>query len=309
MFHATPCTPIELATLMLQWQHIQTVPFNLNHCSATYHGLLLIALSSVCSTYLGPNKQSMHLDTCYPVPCSRHMSLHPTRIQMLTLGLACREVLDACDLLRQICLLNERLASAVLAEGALWHLATLLITLDTTIKERRRATDLLPRSTNASPYMSLSLAAHRRHHCLGTDVLSTQLSLPLPGASSVPVATRSHVTGLVVPDLSAAHRQEGQGGDGKIATVTALEASVSQAAMATVVVLLQQCEGAQASFLLLGGVAAVLSLLAELQVQPWHLNTLCQLCYKEERDIAWQTKGYKAQDTPGWLNLVSSTPA
>lgn len=166
-------------------------------------------------------------------------------LQTLALGVEAGEVLAACDLLRQLSHLQQRLTAAILAEGALWLLVCLLMRYNDLLKRRRTSSAL---HAVASP----PGAGHRGN--LGFDLVRTAVQ-QAPRVAGVEAAAR------------AAQRAAEADAGSHAAAALPMATSVAHAAMLTLDVLLQQDSAAQESFLLLGGISVTLSLLAEFQVR------------------------------------------
>lgn len=165
-------------------------------------------------------------------------------LQTLALGVEAGEVLAACDLLRQLSRLQQRLTAAILAEGALWLLVCLLMQYN----------DLLKRRRTSSALHAVALTPGAGRGVLGSDLVHT-------AAHQAP-----RVAGLEAAARAAQQAAEADAGSHAAAALP-MATSVAHAAMLTLDVLLQQDSAAQESFMLLGGISVTLSLLAEFQVR------------------------------------------
>ena len=187
------------------------------------------------------------------------MPLIAVPLQTLALGVDAGEVLDACELLRQLSRLQERLACAILAEGALWLLVCLLMQYDTLLKQRRQPLELnaagLPASTSTRGRLAFDLL--RPSNLSGT-------------------AHTSRVTGTEAAFQAAQRSAEADAASHAAASLP-VATSVAHAAMLTLDALVQHSCATQESFLLLGGTSVSLSLLAEFQVCRLHLQLLVTL--------------------------------
>jgi hypothetical protein len=143
-----------------------------------------------------------------------------------------------------MCLLHNHLAENVLKEGALWRLLRLLFEFDICLKSRRQAE---PGSIKSHLNTPESQPLIRTRFCFH----ATQV---LPSTSKMQTTNS-----VAAPTECAEDRPHA------IASLP-LAASVACAAMSTLTTLLEQSNAAQEAFLLLGGVAVVLSMLAEFQV-------------------------------------------
>lgn len=142
-------------------------------------------------------------------------------------GLRSSTTSGACDLLRQMCLLSEDLASSALAEGALWQLLAVLVDYQAALRAKSRHHAARCTTSEQPPLAP--------QHSLVADILGLDLNARnTESESSEPLAKQHH--------------------------------TAARAAMEAMAALLQQASPAQQSFLLLGGVgvaAATIELLLQ----------------------------------------------
>ena len=138
-------------------------------------------------------------------------------LQMLGDGLRSQDLAGACDLLRQLCLLSEDVASNALAEGALWPLLVVLFDYAAALHAQLgRSSQHADSGHHQSPPSRHGVA----------DVLHLDMTAH---TAELPLTKRQHMAAC--------------------------------AAMAALAALVAQVAAAQRSFLLLGGVAVVSSML------------------------------------------------
>ena len=165
---------------------------------------------------------------------------------MLDEGIDASEALAACDLLQQAARLSAALASAAVAEGALWRLLAHVYSYESSLKSRL-----------ASSQQSNFSSAQRSH---GASARRTHLGSELVRADGVGHVTR--------PQVNWEHVQGGDAGQGTSSHALlgpAEQVQVAVGALAALRVLLAQSEAAPRSFLLLGGVHGAAALLTRLQ--------------------------------------------